>query len=80
MLAILRRAVRPDGALLFSAALGAPTNTWREGEPNKPGAIVYYNEQFLREIVSRNGWDISAVYPRGSARYIVGHLVCRPAL
>jgi SAM-dependent methyltransferase len=81
MLAILRRAVRPGGALLFSACLRADTNTWREGEPDKPGAVVYYNEQFLREIVSRNGWDISAVYPYGpAAGYIAQHLVCRPVL
>jgi SAM-dependent methyltransferase len=78
LLAILRRAIRPHGALLFSTFLDTEIDTYREDNPDRPSAKTLYNEHFLRELVSRNQWEVQAKYPRGSCLYIVDHFVCRP--
>jgi 2-polyprenyl-3-methyl-5-hydroxy-6-metoxy-1,4-benzoquinol methylase len=78
MLAILRRAIRPNGALLFSALLDSQIDTYRERDPDRPSAATFYNVRFLRDLVSRNRWRVCAMYPGGTARYIADHFVCRP--
>lgn len=76
--AILRRAVRPDGALLFSTFLDDEIDSYREDDPERTSAKVLYNHDFLNDLVTRNGWKVSEVYRRGTARYIVDHFMCRP--
>jgi SAM-dependent methyltransferase len=75
MFAILRRAVRPTGALFFSAFLDHDTDTFREGDPEQPRLLCFYNDAYFRDLIERNGWTISAAYP--PQEFIAHHFVCR---
>lgn len=77
LLAIMRPLVRPTGALLFSALLDDTLDTYAEGEPDRPGARVSYNEQFLRRLVVANGWTVSNVFP--PVQFMQPGFLCRPA-
>jgi SAM-dependent methyltransferase len=77
LLAIIRPYARPNGALVFSALIDDSVQSYEESEPDRPGARVVYNEQFLRGLVVENGWTVSRVYP--PEWYMQFGFVCRPA-
>ena len=79
MFAVMRRAIRPGGTLLFSTFLDDSIATFREDNPQVPSAKTYYNESFLRTLLSRNGWKVRAAYALDPTLYIADHFVCEPA-
>lgn len=80
LLAILRRNVRPDGALLFSAFLDDTIDTFEDRFPDNPLSYPCFNERYLRELVVSNGWSILSLSPPSPEKdpLIQHHFVCRP--
>ena len=77
LLAIMRRHVRRDGRLLFSAFLDPTVATFEEKAPDSPGLRSTYNEGFLRSLVERNGWRVLAVHEKDPEnKFIQHHFVC----
>jgi SAM-dependent methyltransferase len=79
MLHVLRRHVRAEGRLLFSAFVDPAVGTFEEKAPEQPGALCTYGEPHLREIVVRNGWRVASSHEKDPAKYIQHHFVCTPA-
>lgn len=77
LLAILRRYVRPGGALFFSVFIDPAIETFQAKIPERPLDHPCYSEKYLRELAVKNGWLVSAVH--GPRQFIQHHVVCRPA-
>jgi len=78
MFAILRRHVRRNGRLLFSAFLDPAVGTFEEKAPEKTGLRSTYNEAFMRSLVERNGWAVLALHDKDPKKFIQHHFVCGP--
>lgn len=78
MLAILRRYIRPGGALFFSAFLDDTIDSFEARIPEDPLAYPCYAERYLRELVVANGWSVSSVSPPSREHFIQHYLICRP--
>jgi SAM-dependent methyltransferase len=80
LLAILRRHVRPGGALFFSAFLDqeGTVSSFEDRLPAYPLSCACYSERYLRELVVANGWSVSRVSPPSPEHFIQHYLVCRP--
>ena len=76
LLAILRRYVRPAGALFFSAFLDNSIDTFEARIAERPLDHPCYSEKYLRELATKNGWSVSSV--NGPEQFIQHYLVCRP--
>jgi SAM-dependent methyltransferase len=78
MLAILRRHVRPGGALFFSAFLDDTIDSFEDRIPEHPLSHPCYAERYLRELIEANGWSVASVSPPSREHFIQHHLVCYP--
>jgi SAM-dependent methyltransferase len=78
MLAILRRHVRPGGALFFSAFLDDTVDSFEDRIPEHPLSHPCYAERYLRELIEANGWRVASVSPPSRELFIQHHLVCYP--
>jgi SAM-dependent methyltransferase len=78
LLAILRRHVRPGGALFFSAFLDDTVDSFEDRLPDYPLSHPCYAERYLRELVAANGWSVSFVSPPSPEHFIQHYLVCYP--
>lgn len=80
LLAILRRHIRPGGALFFSAFLDDTIDSFEDRLPDYPLSHPCYAERYLRELVVANGWSVASVSPPSSEHFIQHYLVCRPTM
>lgn len=80
LLAILRRHVRPDGALFFSAFLDDTIDSFEDRLPDHPLSHPCYSERYLRELIEANGWRVSSVSPPSPEHFIQHYLICRPVV
>jgi SAM-dependent methyltransferase len=79
LLAILRRYVRPGGALFFSAFLDLDdAGSFEDRIPERPLAYACYSDRYLRELVVENGWSLAAVHPPSREHFIRHYLICHP--
>lgn len=76
LLAILRRYIRPSGALFFSAFLDNSIDTFEARIPERPLDHPCYSEKYLTELAMTNGWHVLSVHE--PEQFIQHHLVCRP--
>lgn len=78
LLAILRRHVRPRGALFFSAFLDGTVDSFEDRVPEHPLSWPCYSERYLRQLVVANGWRVASVNPPSPEHFIQHYLVCHP--
>jgi len=78
LLAILRRHVRPGGALFFSAFIDDTVDSFEDRIPEYPLSHPCYTERYLRELVETNGWSVASVSPPSPEHFIQHYLVCYP--
>jgi SAM-dependent methyltransferase len=79
LLAILRRYVRRDGALFFSAFIDESVDRFEDRIPEHPLSHPCYTERYLRELAETNGWRVDSVHPPSRELFIQHYLICRPA-
>lgn len=80
LLAILRRHVRPDGALFFSAFIDNTIDSFEDRLPDHPHSNPCYSERYMRELAAANGWRVLSVSPPSPEHFIQHYLVCRPTV
>jgi SAM-dependent methyltransferase len=78
LLAIFRRAIRPQGGLFFSAFVDDTVEDFAERLPEFPGSRPTYAEPYLRRMLARNGWQVESSHPASDELFIQHHFVCRP--
>src|SRR5438046_3211368 len=61
LFAILRRYVRPSGTLFFSAFIRSGVERFEDKDPANPLLRAAYSEGYMRELATRNGWNVLSV-------------------
>jgi len=64
--ALLRRHVRDDGRLFFSAAVEEGDFGYREHFPDRPTALSFYSLRLLTQLLEAAGWRMVSFAPRVS--------------
>jgi SAM-dependent methyltransferase len=78
LFAILRRYLRPDGFLFFSAFVNPlMEEDFAEGTPEKPLWMAIYREGFLFDMLDATGWAVE-YYAEPRGQLIQHQLLCRP--
>lgn len=80
LLAILRRYVRPDGRLFFSACVDDEAGVdYYESNPDKPAGLSTYSSAHLRRMLAETGWRLlSWVPPNPEDLPILDSFLCAP--
>jgi 2-polyprenyl-3-methyl-5-hydroxy-6-metoxy-1,4-benzoquinol methylase len=78
LLSILRRHIKKDGGLLFSAFLDNTIDTFEDRLKDQPLSIAYYNETFLRRLISKAGWQVESLYNKRPDAVVQNLFLCRP--
>lgn len=77
---ILRRYVRQDGALFFSAHLREGGPDYGEHNPDSPTALSIYSPRLLTSLLTQAGWSVESIEPEAPRGLpILDSLVCSPA-
>lgn len=78
LFAILRRYVRSDGALFFSAFIDDTVNDFEDRMPDYPLSHPCYTERYLRQLAESNRWRVESVMPPSPEHFIQHSVLCRP--
>jgi SAM-dependent methyltransferase len=78
LLHILRRYIRQGGGLLFSAFIDNNIGAFEDRIKDQPLLNAYYNEGFLRQLVSRTGWQVESLYDKWADAVSQNLFLCRP--
>jgi len=78
LLYILRKYIKKDGRLLFSAFIDNNIATFEDRIKDQPLLTAYYNENFMRQIISRTGWQVKSAHDKNPDKAIMNHFVCSP--
>lgn len=78
LLYILRRYCRKSGGLLFSAFIDNNIDTFEDRVKDQPLRHAYYNEEYLRQIISKTGWEVKSAFDIRPDKHIQHHFVCVP--
>lgn len=76
LLYILRKYIKKDGFLLFSAFIDNQIETFEDRMKDQPLINAYYNENYLRQIISRAGWQVKSSHDKRPDKAIMNHFVC----
>jgi SAM-dependent methyltransferase len=78
MMKLMRKAVRDDGFMFFSALCGDPTvETFKDVEEGRPLGEARYGRDYLEGLIREAGWRlVSAAEP---SFFIVNSFLCSPA-
>jgi SAM-dependent methyltransferase len=79
LLRILRRHIKKGGALVFSAFIDDTIDTFDDRIKDQPLLNAFYNEKFLRRIVSQAGWRVDVRFDEWPDVVMQNLFVCRPA-
>lgn len=78
LLHILRHYVKKDGRLLFSALLDDNIATFEDKQKDQPLANVYYNGDFIRQIISQTGWQVEKFSANRPDLVTQNMFLCKP--
>lgn len=78
MLRILRKHIRDDGWLFFSAFIDDELNGFEDRVKDNPLFNAYYGRKYMESFIEQTGWRINGVFGRDSSCYIQHYFVCSP--
>lgn len=78
LLYILRRYVKKDGALLFSAFIDNNIDSFEDRISDQPLLNAYYNEGYLKELAAKAGWQLTAAPNKKQDTVIQNLFICKP--
>jgi len=78
LLYILRKYITQSGYLLFSAFIDNNIDSFEDRIKDQPLLNAYYNEKFIRRIISKAGWEVKSLHDRRPDYLIQHHFVCKP--
>lgn len=78
MFYVMRKYIKKNGYLFFSAFLDNNIESYEDRIKDQPLLQAYYNEHFLRQILSKTGWQVKSVHGKRADNFIQDHFVCQP--
>lgn len=77
---LLRKHIKPDGRLFFSAFIHDDDVQYKERDPGKPGHKSSYSLPYMKSLLENATWSISSIAdPRPEGIPIMTSFVCMPA-
>jgi SAM-dependent methyltransferase len=77
LLRLIRKHIRPDGYLVFTAFIGGITKEFEDKH-----AIhlmnAHYKEDYMKSFINKNGWQIQALYPPDKQEIMQHCFICKP--
>jgi SAM-dependent methyltransferase len=77
LLKLLRKYVRDDGALVFTAFIRDDVESY-ENRTALPGVNAFYNEDYFRSFIDEAGWSVQSLDPPSEQYHVQNLFVCRP--
>jgi SAM-dependent methyltransferase len=78
LLRILRKHIREQGKLFFSAFIDDDLEGFEDRIKGHPLSLPCYGREYLRLLVEQAGWKIEAFHAKDPSNYIQHYLVCAP--
>jgi SAM-dependent methyltransferase len=78
MLAILRKHIRANGKLFFSAFIDEDLDDFEDRIKDKPLLNAYYGRKFMESLIEQGKWRIEGFYDKDLGNYIQHCFVCSP--
>jgi SAM-dependent methyltransferase len=78
MLHLLRKHIRPNGKLFFTALVDEDVESFEDKVEDQPMLRAYYNPALMEELIVRSGWQLEKLYDRDLSQFIQNHYVCTP--
>jgi SAM-dependent methyltransferase len=79
MLRLLRRHVRENGRLFFSAFIDEDLDGFEDRVKELPLQKAYYGRRFMESLIAKCGWKIDYFGKRDPDHFIQHHYLCSPA-
>jgi SAM-dependent methyltransferase len=80
LLYLLRRYVKRDGALLFSAFIDNAIDSFEDKIRDQPLLNAYYNESYLKQLTAKAGWQMTPAPNKKQDTVIQNLFICKPKL
>lgn len=79
-LGLLRKYIKPDGRLFFSATVESDVDAFEEKLPDQPGAHCFYSRATIESLLNRTRWSVLSFKPRKDENLpIQDSFLCAPA-
>jgi SAM-dependent methyltransferase len=78
LLSILRRYLRENGRLFFSAFIDDALEGFEDRVKDQPLSYPCYGKKYMRSLVEQAGWKIETFHDKDPNNYIQNYLVCSP--
>ena len=63
-LGLLRKYIKPDGRLFFSATVESDVDAFEQKLPDQPGAHCSYSRATIESLLNRTRWSVLSCKPR----------------
>ncbi len=78
LLKLLRRRIRANGKLFFSAFIDDELDGFDDRIKDKPLVNAYFGRDYIRSMIGESGWKIDLFHDKDPANYIQHYIVCSP--
>ena len=78
MLQILRRHIRPNGRLFFSAFIDDNLTGFEDRVKEAPLFQAYYGRDYMQSLIEQAGWVVEGFFDKDQNFYIQHHFICAP--
>lgn len=79
MLSILRKHIRSNGRLLFSAFIDEGLVGFEDRVKDAPLLNAYYGQAYMESLIRQTGWRTEGAFEKDESNYIQHYFVCSPA-
>lgn len=79
MLSILRKHIRSNGRLLFSAFIDEDLAGFEDRVKDAPLLNAYYGKTYMESLIEQTGWKTEGAFDKDEQNYIQHYFVCSPA-
>lgn len=78
LLRILRKYVRDNGRLLFSAFIDEELDGFDDRVKDVPLLNAYYGRRFMESLIAKSGWRVDHFGAKDPSHFIQHHFLCSP--
>jgi SAM-dependent methyltransferase len=78
MLKILRKHIREEGRIFFSAFIDDDVDGFEDRVKDRPLEKAYYGRNYMELIIKETGWRIEGAFDEDKSNYIQHHFICSP--
>lgn len=78
LLRLLRKYVRNDGKLFFTAFIDDELDEFDDRIKDKPLLNAFYGRKYMQSLIEQGGWKIQAFHKKDPSNYIQHYIVCSP--